>query len=312
MGRPAPPLQAIQAFLAATRSPSFRVAADEVGLSPSAFSRRISSLEAHIGVSLYDRSGPSPRLTEAGESYCRHLEAAVEAIEHATDAVRGATRSGRVRVMCPPSFAINWLMPHLKSYFDQRGREDVDLVISRDLDTLRLGRAEIGIASGPRDFGGLMSRPLLWLSGAIVAAPLLACGRPPPRSVAELHEHRLLALAPPADLPHDLWSGWLARAGYADTVLPEPVRFDTWALMYEAAANGLGVTIAVPAVSEAYLRAGRLQQCFESRAELKVSYSLVFASPDVARRPEVHELATWMAAEMQASDAAFSKMIAAA
>lgn len=312
MGRPAPPLQMIQAFLAATRSQSFRLAAEEVGLSPSAFSRRISSLEALIGVSLYDRTGPAPRLTEAGEAYCRRLEPAVEAIQQATDAVRGQSRGGRVRVMCPPSFAINWLMPHLKAYFDLRGREDVDIVISRELDTLRLGRAELGIAIGPKDFGDLPAEPLLRLRGAVVSAPMLACGRPPPRSVAELQAHRLLALAPPADAQYDLWAGWRGTAGYPDAVLPEPVRFDTWALMYEAAANGLGVAIAVPAVSEAYLRAGRLRPCFESRADLRASYSLVFASPEVARRREVRELVAWLTAQMQTSETVFSQLVAAA
>jgi LysR family glycine cleavage system transcriptional activator len=236
----------------------------------------------------------------------------VEAIQRATDAVRGASRSGRVRVMCPPSFAINWLMPHLKAYFDQRGREDVDIVISRDLDTLRLGRAEIGIASGPRDFGDLPAEPLLRLRGAVVSAPVLACGRAPPRSFAELAEHRLLALAPPADLQHDLWAGWLRTSGHADAVLPEPIRFDTWALMYEAAAHGLGVAIAVPAVSEAYLQSGRLRPCFESRAELRVSYSLVFASAEVARRREVRELVAWLGAQMRRSETVFSELAAAA
>ena len=144
MGRPAPPLQMIQAFLAAARRQSFRLAAEEVGLSPSAFSRRISSLEALLGVSLYDRSGPAPRLTEVGEAYCRKLEPALEAIQQATDAVRGETRSGRVRVMCPPSFAINWLMPRLKAYFDQRGREDV--AACHDLVDVRTGH--VGPARG--------------------------------------------------------------------------------------------------------------------------------------------------------------------
>jgi len=97
MGRTAPPLEAIQAFLAAVRAASFRAAADELALSPSAFSRRIQSLEAFLGVALYDRSGPTPRLTEAGERYHRDLEPAFEAICTATKAVRRAQRADGVR-----------------------------------------------------------------------------------------------------------------------------------------------------------------------------------------------------------------------
>jgi DNA-binding transcriptional LysR family regulator len=301
MRRPTPPLQAIQAFLMAVRARSFRAAAQELSLSPSAFSRRIQSLEAFLGVRLYDRSGPVPRLTEVGERYCRELEPAIESICAATEAVRRTPRSGRLRLMCPPSFAINWLMPHLREYYDRHGADDVDVVISRDLDTLRLGRADLAIASGPRNFEGLLTDPFLTLSGAVVAAPTLAGGRRPPRSIADLAAHRLLGLDAPADLPQDIWQGWLTRIGYRGPILPEPLRFSTWMLMYEACANGMGVAIAVPAVAETYLRDGRLKPCFAGHIELGVQYNLVYASSDIQRRPDVCALVSWMTAAMRGS-----------
>jgi DNA-binding transcriptional LysR family regulator len=308
MGRAAPPLQAIEAFLAATRSESFRAAADELALSPSAFSRRIKSLESFLGVSLYSRSGTAPRLTEAGERYRRELQPAMEAILAATRTVQ-AGRGARLRLMCPPSFAINWLMPHLRTYYESNAVQDVDIVISRDLNALRLGRADLAIASGPRDFDGLVSEPFLDLRGAIVSAPQLAGGRSPPRSAEELCRHTLLGLDPPADTPRDLWGGWVQSAGYLGPALPEPQRFDTWALMYEAAANGMGVTIAVPAVSESYLRDGRLKPCFGGSLELSVHYSLVYATPDIERRGDVRSLTDWMLTEMTSSVAQFVALV---
>ncbi len=309
MGRSAPPLQAIEAFLGAVRAASFRAAADELALSPSAFSRRIKSLETFLGVTLYDRSGAVPRLTEAGERYRRELEPAMEAILAATRTVRRAHKGSRLRLMCPPSFAINWLMPHLRDYYDNHAAQDVDIVISRDLDVLRLGRADLAIASGPRDFDGLPTEPFLNLRGAVVAAPTLAGGRALPRSPLELSEHRLLGLDPPPDLPHDLWTGWAIVAGYRGPALPEPQRFDTWALMYEAASNGMGITIAVPAVSESYLRDGRLKPCFGGSLDLRVRYSLVYATADVEKRADVRALTGWMASEMENSVAQYSALV---
>lgn len=309
MRRSTPPLQSIQAFLLAVRATSFRAAADELALSPSAFSRRIQSLEAFLGVALYDRSGPVPRLTESGARYRRELEPAMEAIEAATFGLRRLPKTGRLRLMCPPSFAINWLMPRLRTYNDRNDGQAVDMVIGRDLDSLRLGRADLAIASGPRAFGGLLTEPFLALKGALVSAPVLAGGLEPPRSFDELSKHRLLGVDPPADLPVDLWSGWLSARGYRGPNLPESQKFDTWALMYEAASNGMGITIAVPAVSETYLRDGRLKPCFGGSSELRMHYSLVYANSDLKERPDVRALATWMTAQIQESVAHYDARI---
>lgn len=311
MARSAPPLPAIQAFLSATRAPSFRAAADDLALSPAAFSRRIQSLEAFLGVALFDRSGPQPRLTAAGEAYARELQPAIDSICATTDALRRVIPKGRLRVMCPGSFAMTWLMPRLREYSDRQGAQDVDLVISRDLNTLRAGEADLAIAVGPRDFGGLVSEPLLSLRGTVVAAPRLAGGREPPRSIPELHTHRLVGLRPPPDMPVDLWHGWLLRVGYRGPALPEPTRFDTWSLMYEAAANGLGITIAVPVVTEPYLRDGRLQPCFGRPQQLNVGYHLVYASEKVRRHGKVRELVAWMKASIQDSETCYASLTAA-
>jgi LysR family glycine cleavage system transcriptional activator len=309
VARPLPPLQSIQAFLVATRASSFRAAADELSLTPSAFSRRIQALERFLGVALYDRSGSTPRLTDVGARYCRELEPAIEAICASTHALRSAPQLGRLRLMCPGSFAIHWLMPRLRDYYEHHGGQEVDLVVTRDLDTLRLGRADVGIASGPRDFEGLHAEPFLSLKGAVVAAPKLAGGRAAPRSADELHTHRLLGLAPPADLPRDLWTGWQTTAEYRGPSLPEPIRFDTWSLMYEAAANGMGVTIAVPAVSETYLRDGRLRPCFGGCIDLSVRYELLYVSDAVKRRNDVRRLVAWLRQQMDASVEMYSSLV---
>ena len=141
-------------------------------------------------------------------------------------------------------------------------------------------------------FDGLLAEPFLAMKGAVVSAPVLAGGRKPPRSLDELSGHQLLAVDPPADLPVDLWSGWLSARGYRGPKLPESQKFDTWALMYEAASNGMGITIAVPAVSETYLRDGRLKPCFGGTSDLRMHYSLVYANGALKERPDVRALAT--------------------
>jgi hypothetical protein len=63
----------------------------------------------------------------------------------------------------------------------------------------------------------------------------------------------------------------------------------------------MGVAIAVPAVSETYLREGRLKLCFGGLADLGFGYSLLYANSSVQRRPDVRMLVSWMAERMKGS-----------
>ncbi|MBS0476753.1 MAG: LysR family transcriptional regulator, partial [Proteobacteria bacterium] len=64
-----PPLRAIEAFVRIVRLGSARAAADELGLSPSALSRRVSALEDFIGKRLFTRQHQAMKLTEEGQAF---------------------------------------------------------------------------------------------------------------------------------------------------------------------------------------------------------------------------------------------------
>ena len=65
-GRDLPPLSALRAFEAAARHLSFRVAAEELGLTQSAISHQVAALEQHFGARLFDRAGRRIALSEPG------------------------------------------------------------------------------------------------------------------------------------------------------------------------------------------------------------------------------------------------------
>ncbi len=80
-----PPLRALEAFVRVVRLGSARAAASELGLSPSALSRRVANLEEFTGRKLFSRTGQSMRLTDEGrhfyDSVAPHLEALAAAVE---------------------------------------------------------------------------------------------------------------------------------------------------------------------------------------------------------------------------------------
>lgn len=102
MKRQTPPLDAIEAFLQAADTASFREAADTLAISAPAFSRRIQALEDFLGTSLFDRSGSRVVLNATGREYLRAIAALIDAIRKAS--TPGTGRAGSLRIMAPHSF----------------------------------------------------------------------------------------------------------------------------------------------------------------------------------------------------------------
>jgi LysR family transcriptional regulator, glycine cleavage system transcriptional activator len=303
MKRQTPPLDSIEAFLQAAQAKSFREAADALAISPSAFSRRLQALEAFLGTSLFDRTGPRPQLNESGRLYLRAVAPALESIRRAS--LRpDALGTGVLRVMAPHSFAIAWLVQRLPSFLSEDGGTPVELVVSRDLTPLKLGSADLGIVSGPRDWEGLDASLLASLSGLLVSAPLLVYGAAAPRCVGDLREHERLGVT----WPQDMWAAWLAGVAYCGPALRAARLYDTASLTYEAAAAGLGVTLAAPFLADRLLQSGRLQVVPKSLAPLGVDYYLVSASRAVSRRADVQAFAAWIRAHSDASIRSFEAL----
>jgi len=80
-----PPLRALEAFVRIVRLGSARAAADELGLSPSALSRRVANLEDFIGKKLFTRAHQTMKLTDDGRMFydavAPHMEALALAVE---------------------------------------------------------------------------------------------------------------------------------------------------------------------------------------------------------------------------------------
>ena len=287
MLRRSPPLEAIEIFVAVAYADSFRAAARGLALSPSAVSRRIASLEAFLGVSLFDRSGLVPTLNVMGRRYLAQIEPAMEAICRATTFATGKDTS-KLRIATSHSFAAAWLSPRLADLHRSEGIE-VDIVPTRDPNVLRSGEAQLAIWGGfdvPDDMG---AEPVVQAKVVPVAAPLMADGRLPPRTEEELFQRRLLTVGTPSGL----WQRWFATSGVERE--PSDIReFATLQLVYEAAASGLGVALAIPLVTEPYLRAGRLIPCASAAREVGESYRL-FWPRRRARQSEVElRFASWL------------------
>jgi LysR family transcriptional regulator, glycine cleavage system transcriptional activator len=105
-----------------------------------------------------------------------------------------------------------------------------------------------------------------------------------------------------------VWSAWLSGVDYRGPALRAARLFDTASLTYEAAAAGLGVTLAAPFLADRLLQSGRLQVVPKSLAPLGVDYYLVSASKAVSRRTDVRTFVAWIRSHTNASLRSFEAL----
>jgi LysR family glycine cleavage system transcriptional activator len=287
MHRRSPPWGAIEAFVVAARLGSFKAAALELGVSPSAFSRRVQSLEAHVGARLFDRGEAALKLTKAGRRYLSRLEPGYAAIRAATDWMAPAPGRRPLRVGVSQSFAIGWLLPRLHRF--HAAYPDIEVTLHTRAGNLDLagGAADIGILFGEGQWPGLRSRRLGETEATIVGAPELA-GEP----AKALAGARLLELL----YPPDLWRYWLDGSGETALVGEERLYFDSGQVMYEAAARGLGIAIGINPLVDPFIRSGRLVPLHPRSVRLAGAH-YVAALPALMHEPPVRAFWRWILEE---------------
>lgn len=283
-----PPLSCLMAFESAARRSSFKLAAIELNLTPSAVSHQIAKLEELLEIKLFDRTGRQIQLTTSGQEYLSRLSGALDTISVATDNARKGVNN-TLFVHCSPSFASLWLMPRLTDF--AKTYPDISLTLSSsvmpsDFDSAQV---DLDIRYGLPVWEGV--------------------------KVVPIYQERLLPLASPEFIkqhnikkPEDLinlplinssvnilqWNDWFASRKI-DYIPPQyAYRFERTFMALEAAVQGLGVAFDSSFIADRLIQAGTLVPIFKTEWSLKVeAHHMVFPSRHM-HRPEVMNFIEWV------------------
>ncbi len=285
-----PPLRSVQAFEAASRHLSFKVAAEELSVTPTAISHQIKTLEAHLGVRLFHRLPRSLKLTSAGEAYAPHVRRAFEKLAEASLALRSDDVEGQIAISTTMSLAGQWLGPRLPRF--QKLYPDLAVRVSSSDDVADFARegVDLAIRYGFGDYPGMH---VAWVLDDYVA-PVCAPGFAPDAEAPET----LLGAA----LISYEWSGfsevdpswvkWFRAAGVMDGHPGQIATYTDERMCLQAAADGYGVALASLIAAAGDLESGRLVAPFQVRLKNK-SYYLV--CPQVAaRQSKVRAFQDWL------------------
>jgi DNA-binding transcriptional LysR family regulator len=284
----------LAAFAVVAKQGSFTRAAAELGMSQSALSHAMKSLEERLGVRLLSRTTRSVSTTEAGETMLRSLRPALEDIASGVDAV-GAMRgkaSGTVRVTATRHAVSKVVMPKLPRFLSSHPDIRVEMIVEDSLIDIVAERIDAGIR-----FGDIVEKDMIAvrigpdIRMAVVGAPSYFVGHKVPRTPRELSGHRCINY-------RRVRSGWVYAWDFEDKGRPFQVRvegplsFNNGDLIREAALAGQGLAYVFDDDVAADVKAGRLKRILERWCPTFPGYYLYHPS----RRQTPPALAAFIAA----------------
>ena len=298
------PFNALRAFEAAARHLSFKLAAEELFVTPAAISQQIRSLEETLDVELFHRYKQKIQLTDAGKRGLPKLREGFALLSDGVNLIRDPAESMSLTVWSSPSFAGKWLVPRLTSFREQQPGIDLHISANRDLiddghaknsipaDNFRRDHVDVAIRFGQGDYPGCRVDKLFHVSAIPLCSPDLMVGKQALKKPSDLKNHTLLH----DDTPYEgrpSWSDWMAQAGVDDLDATHGISFNSVSLALAAAIDGQGVALTLQALAADDLQAGRLVTPFELSLPMPQAYYLI-SLEERADLPKIRLFREWI------------------
>jgi LysR family glycine cleavage system transcriptional activator len=259
---------------------SARAAAAEIGLSPSALSRRLANLEDFTGKKLFSRTGQSMKLTDEGRQFYDAIAPAFDALATAVENQSENLQLLRLRLGVLPLFGTQRLFPRLPELRKLHPRLHIDIdtgphLIDRVGDTLDAAillttKPEVGYHAVQLDQNTVYA----------ICSRELADELGPNPGIEALEKQTFLIHS---DLPHS-FNAWKAAIGMPHLHPSAIDHYDSGQLILEAAAQGLGIAM----MHDDHLRRAkdpRLAHLFDVEVESPYSYWFVCRPTTLENRP---------------------------
>lgn len=283
-----PPLSCLLAFESAARRLSFRLAAEELNLTPSAVSHQIAKLEELLDARLFDRAGRQISLTPAGSEYLSRLSGALDTISVATDNARKGVNN-TLYVHSSPSFASLWLMPRLADF--SRIYPDISLSLASSVafSDFESEQVDVDIRYGTPNWQLLAFEPIFEEKIMPLASPEFLA-KHPIRKPEDLYELPLIQ-----SVVNVLqWRDWFKSRNRDFVPARFAYKFHRTAMALEAAVQGLGVAFDSAAMANQLLKEGKLKPVFKPSWSIKTQAHFMVCPPKHLHRPEVKNFIAWV------------------
>lgn len=288
-----PPLTAIRAFDAVARNVSFKVAAEEIGVTSTAISHQIRVLEESLNQRLFIRSARGVVLTAAGEILFRASGNMFTTLREAVNAIQNAGLPGTLTLSTTSNFLTNWLVPRLPSLHQQYAQLELRLHSSTDLVDVRGPMADCAIRYGMKADESLDCTLLYQDRFVLVASPQLTLETPEDLCALTLFhiENRRIPT------PEPDWQHWKSTFGPVNLAVQSGIHFDDETHAIHAAMAGQGVLLASELLIQHAVAQGLLRIALPG--SLPGGNYYFVTSPQKAAREDIQQVKHWLQQEFK-------------
>jgi len=282
------PVRAIWVFHAAARAGSISRAAEELGVTPSAVTQQIQSLEVQLGVSLLTKLGRRVVLTEAGELYYAKITDEIERIEEATGTIRGYRSVTTLTVRATPTLANKWLLPRLGAFLDRNPELDIRVDGTNEPTDFNRELVDLEIRHGDGRWPGLFVEGMAEETFLPACSPKLAAAES--LLPDELTRFRLIHSVK----SQAQWTAWFKLAGVQPVQGWRRVLFDRSHMAIDAAVDGMGIALESTMMMERELRDGSLVCPVAEPPPVRIVTQWIVCPRDHLRQKKVRLFLDWL------------------
>lgn len=280
-------MRGLRTFCIVARHGSFRMAAEDLFLTPSAISHQIKSMEEELDVRLFDRSARDLRLTEAGHNLFNSCNDLIAQLDEVAGDFLSRYRQRPLRVTVQPFFATEMLVPRLSSFIDKNPGITIDIENLDQSVEKHPAQSDVSIRLFRKPPRNLVSHELFRLRLVPACSPGFL-QRQPGISQASLgglprivHSKR-----------RNAWRDWTLAAGIELAKQPGAIILESMISVARAAEQGLGIALVPLPLSEAWFTEGKLVRLSDCELSTPDRYFLVARKED-AQREEVDAFSQW-------------------
>ncbi len=294
MARKLPPLHLLQLFEAAGRHSSFKKAAEELFLTPSAISHQIKSLEENLGIVLFKRVTRGVKLTAAGEKYIVVVQEMFHLLDNGTTSLKQEFSSQAqpklLRISTFSAIASNILIPNLGLFQQEFPATELRIETSIDLIDLRYDDFDIALRLGDGNYSGVISEKIFDLQVTPLCSPEFA----KKHSLSSVEQMLSVPLIQHANMK-DSWSQWCDTAGVTYVESRSNLNIGTYDGVMQAAQQGLGLALGAVPLENMALKRGLLVQPFKEQCRF-LSECFAVYHPRDKERDDLHSFIGWFKA----------------
>ncbi|TKB47060.1 LysR substrate-binding domain-containing protein [Thalassotalea mangrovi] len=282
------PIRGLRSFCIAAKCLSFKHAAGQLFLTPSAVSHQIKQLEDQLGTDLFKRQTRAIELTNAGKQFYKAVQPIITDLETTISDFTNNQQNKTISVSLPEFFASEMFVPRLSEWTDLNPDINLQLETAKAGATPVRGDLSVVLANGKPN-GSIVTElfPLRYVP---------ACSKRLYRKYAQdgFEALKKVPLILHQSRPWS-WHQWAEHVGVHDFDPKQIIQFDSMFGLARAAQQGMGIALVPMPISQSWFQEQHLVRLFEQELATNDRYYLL-QHENIENSAELETFANWVKA----------------